>query len=83
MTIAVYENQFVFYKDSSPSAGDPEYDHIIPVLRIDSNFNDSLYHPDDVIYFSDNGESACINSTDQTVCNDTGVPQFMFNYTVS
>ena len=79
MTIAVYANMFLFNQDTRPTAGYSEYDHIVPVLRIDSNYNDGLYHPDDIIYFSDNGSSACINATDMAVCNDTGVPQFMFN----
>lgn len=61
-------NQFVFYKNKSPSAGDPAYDHIVSVIGIDSNYNDDLYHPDDIIYISDHGESACINAKAKTNC---------------
>lgn len=64
VTIAVYMNQYAFYGSTSLSAGDSDYDHIVPVLKVDSNYNDGLYHPDDIIYFSDNGSSACIKATD-------------------
>ena len=63
VTIAVYMNQYAFYNNTSLTAGDSDYDHIVPVLGIDSNYSDGLYHPEDIIYFSDNGESACINAT--------------------
>jgi len=52
------------------------------VLRIDSKYNDALYHSDDVIYFSDNGESACIGSSNMNVCDDN-TPQFYYNYVAS
>lgn len=35
-----------------------------------------------MIYFSDNGETACINASDVHVCDDT-VPQFIFSYKFS
>lgn len=61
-------NQFVFYKNKSPSAGEAEYDHIVSVIGFDSNYDDNLYHPDDVIHISDHGETACIKSKDKTNC---------------
>ena len=82
VTIGVFMNQWIFYGDSSSTAGDSDYDHIVPVLQIDSNYDDNLYHPDDVIYFSDNGESACIGASDVHVCDDYS-PQFIYSYKFS
>ncbi len=45
VSIGVYTNEYRFYEDTDPSAGDDEYDHIVPVLSIGS----------DSITFSDNG----------------------------
>ena len=75
-------NYYTFYGDSSTTAGEIEYDHIVPVLGFDSFYNDDLYHPDDVIYFSDNGSTACIGAADMTVCDDK-TPQYTYEYTVS
>ena len=33
---------------------DSEYDHIVPVHSVQSNYNDNAYHADDVITFNDN-----------------------------
>ena len=60
--IGVYMNQSVF---GSSSDNDDEYDHIVPVIGIESPhpLTDHGYFDDDVIVFSDNGEytpdSAC------------------------
>ncbi len=75
-------NQYSFYNDTSKTAGDSDYDHIVPVIQIDSNYDDDLYHADDIIYFSDNGESACIGATDVHVCDDFE-PRFTFKYIFS
>ena len=80
VTIGVFMNQYKFYGDTSKTAGDSDYDHIVPVLRIDSKYDDDLYHADDVITFSDNGETACIGATDVHVCDDIE-PQFTYSYT--
>jgi len=42
----------------------------VPILGIVSNYDDSDYHDDDVIYFSDNGESSCIGASNVYVCDD-------------
>jgi hypothetical protein len=54
--IGVYNNEFLLYGDANLNAGDDEYDHIVPVIGIGSNYSltDSFYL-DDVILFSDNG----------------------------
>ena len=75
-------NQFTFYNTTSIFAGDSDYDHIVPILQFDSKYTDGLYHADDVIHFSDNGESACIGAKNKNVCNDT-VPPFIYKMTVS
>lgn len=53
--IGVYINQYLF--DEGQQKGDDEYDHIVPVVGIDTNhpLSDPNYYADDVIYFSDNG----------------------------
>lgn len=55
--IGLYVNEYLFDGNSNPYAGDPDYDHIVPVIGIDSNrsFSDPDYRADDVLYFSDNG----------------------------
>ena len=63
VAIGLYENQYLFYGDTNRHAGDPEYDHIVPVYGIESS--DSAPPPlpppfltyvgTDKIYFSDNG----------------------------
>ena len=52
VAIGVYMNQSIFGDGS-----DDEYDHIVPVVGIESNqpLFDLGYHPDDEIVFSDNG----------------------------
>ena len=62
VTIGVNMNQYTFYKGTSSSAGEPNYDYIVPVLGNNQNITIRLYHVDDIITFSDNGESACIGS---------------------
>ena len=52
LAIGVYMNQSIF-----GDGCDDEYDHIVPVIGIESNhpLSDMSYHPDDEIVFSDNG----------------------------
>ncbi len=55
--IGVYTNEYCFYRDTDPDAGENDYDHIVPVFGIGSNhpLTSLSYYPDDTIYFSDNG----------------------------
>lgn len=57
VAIGIYTNEYQFYHDADPDAGDSEYDHIVPVYGIGTNHavNDPHYYGDDLIYFSDNG----------------------------
>lgn len=57
--IGVFTNEYRFYGDRKPNAGDPDYDHIVPVISVSSTkplvpYKDK-YFPNDVLTFSDNG----------------------------
>jgi len=54
-TITVLMNQFLFYGDTDPNAGYPDYDHIVSATSVQSDFDDDNYHDDDIITFSDHG----------------------------
>jgi hypothetical protein len=52
----VFMNEFIFYGKTSPSSGDAEYDHIVPILAVESTSSDSnVYTGTDILTFSDNG----------------------------
>lgn len=71
VTICVYTNEYLFYGDTDPTAGDDEYDHIVTVYQVSSNFDDDLYHEDDTITISDHA-----------LWNPTEVdPKYLFTYT--
>lgn len=55
--IGVYNNEYLLYGKTDPNAGDPSYDHIVPVNAIVSHSprGDGAYDPRDAIRFSDNG----------------------------
>lgn len=57
VAIGIYTNEYLFYGNTNPDAGDSDYDHIVPVTGIASNHSltDPAYYADDVIYFNDNG----------------------------
>jgi hypothetical protein len=57
VAIGIFMNQYLFGDGGSPSAGDPDYDHIVIATGIGSNhaLGDPAYYADDIIYFSDNG----------------------------
>lgn len=57
VAIGVYANQYLFYGTTDPSAGDPDYDHIVSVTTLASNhpITDPTYYGDDQVGFSDNG----------------------------
>ena len=55
VTICVYMNYYLFYGANDVSAGSWDYDHIVSVSRIESNYDDDLYHDDDVIVMEDHG----------------------------
>lgn len=69
--IGIFTNEFLFYRKTNPSAGDAEFDHIVPVYGIGSNHSlkDYSYYSDDVIYFNDNGLWGSANH-----------PPYLFNY---
>jgi len=53
VTITVYMNQWLFHGNKNLSAGHFDYDHIVSVDSIESQFDDELYHPTDVIVIED------------------------------
>ena len=56
VAIGVYTNEYLFYNNKNPTAGDQQYDHIVLVNGIDSNHPFcSHYHQNDRLSFSDNG----------------------------
>eukprot|EP01031_Cornospumella_fuschlensis_P030033 gene30033-36271_t len=72
--MGVFMNEYIFYGKTDPTAGDSEYDHIVPVLGISSKhpLNDtSTYYGDDIIHFSDNGLFTPVPNK----------PIYSFNYT--
>jgi hypothetical protein len=69
--IGIYTNEYLFYGKQNPDAGDPLYDHIVPVFGFSSKFPlNSKYHGKDIIYFSDNG-----------LWSNPKNPPFLFHYT--
>ncbi len=71
--IGTFTNEYLFYKNRNPSAGDSDYDHIVPVIRIRSTQplipNTRTFLPTDVLSFSDNG-----------LWSPTKVPPYIFTY---
>jgi len=52
----VFMNYFIFYGKTKPSSGEAEYDHIVPLLSVESAILDpNVYSGTDIITFSDNG----------------------------
>lgn len=73
VTMCVYMNFWAFYGDEDPDAGFPEYDHIVTVETVESEFDDDLYHPEDIIILRDHG---LYNE------NPEEPPPFLFSYTM-
>jgi hypothetical protein len=74
VAVGVYENQRRFGLDTAPGAGDPNYDHIVLVTGVRSAFPLTLpavYHPGDVLTFSDHG---------LWTGTPSGRPQYVFSY---
>ncbi len=71
--IGVFTNEFLFYDDRNRNAGDPEYDHIVPVTGIQSagpiNRLSKTFWGSDQVIFSDNG-----------LWDPSGTPPFIFSY---
>ena len=55
VTICVFLNHYLFYHSTDISAGFHEYDHIVTVEKIESNYDDDEYHDDDIITIADHG----------------------------
>lgn len=57
VAIGLYTNEYLFYNDTDPTAGDKSYDHIVSVYGVGSNsaLSNPNYFSDDILYYSDNG----------------------------
>jgi hypothetical protein len=57
VVIGVFNNEYLLYGRIDPLAGDPEYDHIVPVFGVGSNhpLPSDTYYADNTLNFSDNG----------------------------
>jgi hypothetical protein len=86
VTITVYMNSFLFFNASAPRAGEPDYDHIVSVLSVESAYDDDEYHDTDTLTLDDHGLWApqCCSGAPQCTqaqfhpANCT--PQFNFTY---
>lgn len=64
-------NEFIFYGKTSPTSGDAEYDHIVPIFGVESTSSDpNVYRGTDTITFSDNG-----------LYTSHGTENYVFSYT--
>jgi hypothetical protein len=57
VAIGVYTNEWLFNANPHPSAGQQDYDHVVPVTAVSSNHSplDPAFYPSDLLTFSDNG----------------------------
>lgn len=55
VTITVFMNHKMFYGVDKDDAGEADYDHIVSMTRIESNYDDDLYHDDDLYTMEDHG----------------------------
>lgn len=70
VAIGIYANQYLFYRNHDPYAGDPDYDHIVTAFAItSSNPNDPTYNGTDQLAFSDHG-----------LWHNQNTPVYYFNY---
>jgi hypothetical protein len=60
VVFGIYMNYYRFYGIKNPDAGDPYYDHIVPVFGVSSNqpLPSNVYDASDTLSFNDNGEWA-------------------------
>lgn len=71
VAIGVLANQYLFYGDKNPNAGQSDYDHIVTVTNISSKhpMMDGVYYGDDQLSFSDHG-----------LWDDDEAPKYSFSY---
>lgn len=57
VAFGVYANQYLFYGNTDPLAGDSDYDHIVTAMYMSSNrpLTDPSYYESDSLGFNDNG----------------------------
>lgn len=75
VAIGVYTNEYLFYGDTDPSAGDKQYDHIVPVLNVGSEsitFSDNGLWSDPVPYYIFTYPSSSFSATREQANNPNG-----------
>jgi len=55
VVIGVYTNEYLFYEDTDPDAGNSEFDHIVLVTGVTTKHSDTAYHDDDILHIEDHG----------------------------
>ena len=55
VTITVFMNHKMFYGIDKDDAGEADYDHIVSVTKLESNYDDDEYHADDLVTMEDHG----------------------------
>jgi hypothetical protein len=55
VTLTTFMNHKMFYGMNDENAGYPDYDHIVSMARVESDYDDDLYHEDDIFTMSDHG----------------------------
>lgn len=53
VTMCVYMNHFLIYKDPDPSAGYHACDHYVTVTKYETDFDDDEYHDSDIVTIAD------------------------------
>ncbi len=78
--MGVFNNEYKLYNNKKPGAGDPEYDHIVPVVGWGSDYplDDGRLHDDDVILISDNGLSTPYNTITPPIPPKGKVPYYFY-----
>jgi hypothetical protein len=82
VVIGAFNNEYLLYGRTDPWAGDPEYDHIVPVFGVGSNhpLPNYTYHADDTLSFSDNGLWTVDHIPPSGFWTMDDIPLYVFTY---
>jgi len=53
--VTVFMNYYLFYGEVRPSNGEADYDHIVSLTKVESDYDDDEYHEDDLFTIEDHG----------------------------
>ncbi len=71
-------NHWLFYHDDDPAAGYFDYDHIVSVYEVLSDYDDEAFHEDDILVLSDH---ALYSSEKWITPLDRGHARYLYNCT--